>query len=963
LYPHKEKEFWLWINSWAVFLQKPSDLGYSDDGYELPELHVHYHEVDASSGFPTDRDGQMGLFNDAAMSLQAASKEKRSSMPARIEKMMEILQADPENHYILWHDQEAERHAIKKALPQACEVYGSLDLETREHRIIDFSEGRFQYLATKPVLSGSGCNFQRYCHKSIFLGIGFKFNDFIQSIHRIYRFLQTKECHIHLIYSSSERRILEVLEEKWRNHERMVAEMTKLIKQYGLSSTEMESELRRSIGVERVEVVGDYFTAVNNDCVDECKRLDDNSVDLIHTSIPFSNHYEYTPCYDEKTEVLTQRGWLSFENVTHDDHLATINPETLSLEWQQPSEIIWRPYSGKMFHFHSRGVFDLLVTPDHKMLVDSRVGNRKTGRKSKQYKLIPASELSCNFVHRKWRMLSSAKPAGGLEIENIDIPPLARGQRGPVAHEIKNISASDFMMLAGWYLSEGSCDPILNTYSRHAGRISISQSKDINPENVREIKDLFRRIGLSPRCEGRNIVVHNKPLAAFLCDQFGKGSHEKRIPRWVKDLDARRLLPLLRDTMMKGDGNASGMAYTSYSTQLRDDFQEICLLTGWRASICGAVVRISQNRDDPEIRDRPIEYHYNGMIGCATVPNHTLFVRRNGKAIVSGNSYNDFGHTDGNAHFWKQMDFLTPELWRILKPGRIYACHVKDRVLFGNVTGKGAPTISPFHAEAIFHCQQHGFDYMGMITVVTDVVRENNQTYRLGWSEQCKDGTRMGCGSPEYIVLMRKPQTDRSRGYADVPVQKDKSEYTRARWQVDAHAFWRSSGDRQLRADEMAGYSAETLYRAFRDYNAKNLYDYDFHIRLGERLDAKGSLPATFMSLAPVSHHPDVWADVNRMRTLNGEQTRRKQNNHICPLQFDIVDRIITRYSNPGELVFDPFAGLMTVPLRAMKLERRGYGVELNPDYFTDGVKYLKIEEQDLNAPTLFDFEKAAVGA
>ena len=76
-------------------------------------------------------------------------------------------------------------------------------------------------------------------------------------------------------------------------------------------------------------------------------------------------------------------------------------------------------------------------------------------------------------------------------------------------------------------------------------------------------------------------------------------------------------------------------------------------------------------------------------------------------------SYNDFGHTSDNDQFWKQMDFLTPELLRMLKPGRICAIHVKDRILFGNVTCKGVPTVSPFHAETIFHCQKHGFDYIG----------------------------------------------------------------------------------------------------------------------------------------------------------------------------------------------------------------------------------------------------------
>ena len=137
-------------------------------------------------------------------------------------------------------------------------------------------------------------------------------------------------------------------------------------------------------------------------------------------------------------------------------------------------------------------------------------------------------------------------------------------------------------------------------------------------------------------------------------------------------------------------------------------------------------------------------------------------------------NYNDFGHNQNTDRFFEQMDFLTPELFRVLKPGRVAAIHVKDRVLFGNATGTGMPTIEPFHAQCISHYMKHGFQYFGMITVVTDVVRENNQTYRLGWSEQCKDGSKMGVGCPEYILLFRKLPTDRSTAYADVPVKKIK---------------------------------------------------------------------------------------------------------------------------------------------------------------------------------------------
>lgn len=614
LYPHKEREFWLWLNSWAIFLQRPSDLGYSDEGYDLPPFTVTYHEVQSNiADGGVDRDGQSALFRDTAVGVVSASREKRDTLDARIAKMSEILAAAPDDHFIIWHDLEDERRAIEKAVPGAVSIYGTQDLEKREQAIIDFSDGKFQYLAAKPVIAGSGCNFQRYCHKAVFLGIGFKFNDFIQALHRIYRFLQTDQVEIHIIYAESEREVLRTLQGKWEAHNRMVENMSEIIREHGLDKLSAAEVLTRTIGVERIEAKGEGWHVANNDCVEEARSMADNSVDLIVTSIPFSNHYEYTP------------------------------------------------------------------------------------------------------------------------------------------------------------------------------------------------------------------------------------------------------------------------------------------------------------------------------------------------------SYNDFGHTDSDAHFFEQMDFLTPELLRILKPGRVYACHTKDRILFGNVTGMGMPTVNPFHARTLFHTMQHGFAYMGMITVNTDVVRENNQTYRLGWTENCKDGTKMGVGSPEYILLFRKLPSDTSKAYADDRVSKDKEDYTRARWQVDAHAFWRSSGDRLLTPDELAALGPDMLAKAFTEWTLKNVYDYETHIRIGEALEARGALPSTFMSLAPGAHDAFTWHDVNRMRTLNGDQTKKGLENHICPLQFDIVDRLIKRFSNKGELVFDPFGGLFTVPYRALKLGRRGRASELNPGYFLDGIKYLQAMEREVSTPTMFD--------
>ena len=615
LYPNQEKEFWLWLGSWALFITKPSDVSpeYSDDGYLLPPLIVNWHELPVDYGKETDRDGQIILLPTAAAGLKEAAHIKRESINQRIEKAKEIVASDPEANFILWHDLEDERHAIKREIPETVDIYGSQDLDIREQRTIDFSEGKIRILATKKELSGSGCNFQKFCHREIFIGIDYEFNDFIQAIHRCYRFLQKQAVQIDIIYMESEREIKKALLKKWEQHNYMVAQMVAIAKEYGLSGAGKDYALKRKMGVKTVKVEGKQYAAVNDDCVEETRRMADNSVDLIHTSIPFGNHYEYSA------------------------------------------------------------------------------------------------------------------------------------------------------------------------------------------------------------------------------------------------------------------------------------------------------------------------------------------------------NYNDFGHNKGNDEFFEQMDFLTPELLRILKPGRVAAIHVKDRVLFGNATGTGMPTIDPFHVFCIEHYRKHGFQYFGMITVVTDVVRENNQTYRLGWSEQCKDGSKMGVGCPEYVLLFRKLPTDRSRAYADEPVEKSKEEYTRARWQIDAHAYWRSSGNRLMTKEELKNAPIKSLQAAYREYSRHTVYDYKEHVALAENLDKNGKLPAIFMVVAPGSWTSEVWDDITRMKTLNTTQSRRRATLHVCPLQMDIVERIINRYSNPGDLVLDPFGGLMTVPYMAVKMGRKGYGIELNADYFRDGIGYLEAAEMEVTAPTLFD--------
>ncbi len=597
IHPQHEKDFWMWVCGWALFLNKPSDLGHSDTGYDLPELRVHWHRISTDqrrAWSQTDNRGQQRMFLDAAGGVREAAAEKRETLEDRIVKMLEIMQANPDRNWLLWHHLERERESIEKAVPGAQSVYGSQDLEEREKRILGFVRGEIEILSTKPEIAGSGCNFQRHCHSNIFLGVDYKFQDFIQAIHRTYRFQQTQPVDVHIIYAESEDQVIAILKRKWQQHEALVDRMRKIIQKYGLSHEAMKKDLVRSIGVKREEVNGKLYTAVHNDCVNEMQYIESNSVDLIHSSIPFGNHYSYT--------------------------------------------------------------------------------------------------------------------------------------------------------------------------------ISVE----------------------------------------------------------------------------------------------------------------------------------------------------------------------DFGHNPSDAEFWDQMEFLIPELLRVLKPGRVAAIHVKDRILYGHQTKSGFMEVSPFSDECVMAFRKHGWLYEGRRTIVTDVVRENNSTYRLGWTEMTKDASKMGSGLPEYLLLFRKAPTDNTTSRADEPVTKTKENYSRARWQIDAHSFWRSNGNTALLPDE--------------------LYSYQQHVDRLEEKDHHGNLPSSFFAEPPVSRSSWVWDDVIYMRTLNTDQSRSRQQNHICPLPFDIVERTINLYSNEGDLVLDPFGGLFTVPYIAMKYGRRGYGIELNPAYFEAGVNYCQKMEQEKTSPTLFDF-------
>ncbi len=621
VYERRAHEFWLWMSSWACFITRPSDLGYDDTGYDLPDLEIIPHRITFERAAKVDKKTkQVSLVADSSKSLTDAAKEKRDSLEHRVAELKNILCIDEPattwdtDNWLIWHHLEAERHAIQKELGADCKsVWGSQNMDQREDYLSGFADGRYQYLSTKPEIAGSGVNLQYHCHKAVFVGIDYKFNDFIQACHRIYRFGQTKPCEVHIIYTDAEDETYKALMQKWANHRTLQSEMTDIIKRHGLNSDLYQQELKREMFDGRQVAHGQNWTSINNDAVVEWQTLDSDSIDLIVRSIPFGNHYEY-----------------------------------------------------------------------------------------------------------------------------------------------------------------------------------------------------------------------------------------------------------------------------------------------------------SEN-------------------------------------------YNCFGHNESNEKFFEQMDFLIPQLHRTLKPGRIAAIHVKDRIRYSYMNGTGFSSIDPFSDDTTRAFRKHGFHLLTRITVDTDVVRENASNYRLGYTEACKDMTKMGAGLPEYVLAFRRAPTTSDNAYADQPVTHDKGQYSRGRWQLDAHAHWKSSGNRLASEEVLRRMNHKDLLKAWKALEAVEPYDYHRHVAINEMLDQLGKLPSGFMTIPPQSNHPDIWDDVTRMHTLNADQVAKGAEKHICPLQLDIIERLIERYSNPGDLVADPFNGIGSVAYQAVRMKRQAFGTELNNVYWSDGLKHLRAAEMGLSTLTLFD--------
>lgn len=394
-------------------------------------------------------------------------------------------------------------------------------------------------------------------------------------------------------------------------------------------------------------------------------------------------------CYDKETEILTERGWKSISEVLIGESVATLNPNTNELEYQNTTDVQNFPFIGDLISFQSQGV-DLKVTPNHNMYIGYE--STKNYRHHIDWKLTPADEIDSNMFKIKknanWQ---------GEEAENFQYKDL-------------NIKMDIWLEFLGYFISEGHTSG--NTRNRPARQavskngnikyykksierynvVGISQVKENNLSKIdfclQQMPQTFKRHGVAWTSNSKILYEYLKPL--------GK-SYEKYIPQEYKKLSKRQLIILL-NALILGDGTPSGkngyIYYTS-SKKLADDVQEIALKCGYAADIAmdNRIGRIASNGVTRHINyivsikpvrgitcprygfKSKLEY-YCGMVHCVTVPNHIIYVRRNGKAVWCGNS--DWGD---NGYGWLQPEVIahadSKDFWVIALGSEVWMEGVK----------------------------------------------------------------------------------------------------------------------------------------------------------------------------------------------------------------------------------------------------------------------------------------------
>ncbi len=277
---HAKQAFWDFVSTWAVMLSKPGDIGFSNEGYELPELKVIEDYIET----PKRNNGM--LFNDVAVSATGYHNELRETINERMKRVSEIVNSSSDS-WIVWIGHDEEGDLLRKMIPEAVEVKGSDNKQKKKDNLLGFGKGEFRVLITKLKIAQFGLNYQN-CHNQIFASLDFSFESTYQGIRRSYRFGQEYDVNIHLIVTDTMQNVRKSFEDKQSAFYEMQRAMTHAM------NRNIKNELKLMKTVSQKEYQSDFCHIMNGDCVQLIESIPDESIGFSIFSPPFAELYTYS---------------------------------------------------------------------------------------------------------------------------------------------------------------------------------------------------------------------------------------------------------------------------------------------------------------------------------------------------------------------------------------------------------------------------------------------------------------------------------------------------------------------------------------------------------------------------------------------------------------------------------------------------------------------------------------------
>jgi len=318
---HAQSEFWRWVCTWAVMMRKPSDLGYSDEGFILPELRIHDLAVEQVKS----DDGR--LFAMPASTLQERRHARSGSVEDRAKEVARIVATKPTEPWIIWCNLNVESSLAAK-LTQGVEISGSDSRDEKERRMLAFFSGGIRVLITKPSICGWGMNWQ-HCPNVIFFGLSDSYEQYYQAVRRSWRFGQKRPVDCYIVTSTNEGAVTANIKRKEADALAMAKEMVQNMHEINESEIKEKATAKKSPTWRSESVAG--WTMHMGDCVDVVKKMESDSIHYSIFSPPFASLYTYSDSMRDMGNCRTHSEFYEHFSFLADDlHRVTMPGRCLS---------------------------------------------------------------------------------------------------------------------------------------------------------------------------------------------------------------------------------------------------------------------------------------------------------------------------------------------------------------------------------------------------------------------------------------------------------------------------------------------------------------------------------------------------------------------------------------------------------------------------------------------------------